>query len=85
MPVLKFAALLLPAESSPGNVDEVSSLVDVPLVEADALVEPGPDEKPAAGGPPQAARRRATRAGLCIAVSAYPPARSMSALPQPGL
>ena len=48
--------------------------------EAGALVRPDPDEKPIAGGPPQAPRRRATRAGLRIAQSAYPPACSLSAL-----
>jgi hypothetical protein len=62
------------AMRSSGPVVEVPSLVELPLVElllveAGALVGPGPDEDPAAGGPPQAARRRATTAGLRITAS----------------
>jgi hypothetical protein len=51
----------LTAESSAVPVDDVSPLVELPLVAADTLVTPGPVENPGEVASPHAARTRAAR------------------------
>jgi hypothetical protein len=58
----------LTAESSAVPVDDVSPLVELPLVAADTLVTPGPVENPGEVVSPQAARTKAARIGARIAL-----------------
>jgi hypothetical protein len=64
--VLMPSALPEPAESSAVPVVEMPPLVELPPVDADADVTPGPVEKPGGDGSPQAAKTRAARVALRI-------------------
>jgi len=63
------ALLLGPAESSAAPVEDVLPLVELPLVDVDAVVT-APVEKPGGDPSPHVARMRAARIGLRITARA---------------